>query len=62
MFSHLLKFSIVNVLLTTTILIEPKGIIKLLNIFLGILKDQKGYRCYYPSLHGFMISGDITFL
>ena len=31
-------------------------------IFLGYFRVQKGYRCYCPSLHKYLVSIDVTFL
>ena len=31
-------------------------------IFLGYSRVQKSYQCYYPSLHRYLVSVDVTFL
>ena len=38
---------------------DPKS---LKYIFLGYSRVQKGYRCYCPNLHMYMVSTDVTFL
>ena len=39
--------------------LDPKS---LKCIFLGYSRVQKGYRCYSPSLHRYLVSVDVTFL
>ena len=39
--------------------LDPKS---LKCIFLGYSRVQKEYRCYYPSLRGYLVSTDVTFL